>query len=503
MHEPNPGIAALSPGSGKLAAYEAPGPEHRGDFWPAHLGRNRAGQLTLHGTALSEILAQNSAKTPVFLVDMDDFRSRARTFQTEFDRVFAGGAQVHYAAKAFLSLEVARAAADAGLGLDTASEGELTLALASGCEPALIGLHGNAKTEQLLHQAITAQIGRIIVDSLAEVERIQRVLDSLPPAYSVPLMIRLTTGIHAGGHDFIATAHEDQKFGLSIHHEGEMPSPAMQAARRILADERLELVGLHSHIGSQISDLAAFDASTRKTLEFRAELARETGYTVPEIDLGGGYAIAYSGDDSPAPTPRDLATGLEQVVQNVCKELDQPVPFVSIEPGRSLIGSCGITLYRVVNIKDQPLGTQPDGTPLTRRYVSVDGGMSDNIRPALYGATYTAALANRTSDAELTACRLVGSHCESGDIVVKDIALPQDLDEDELLAVPATGAYGWAMSSNYNWFARRGVLGVSAGSAGATASWLIEPETVDAMLAHFDPAYREYLHRESQPLKEK
>lgn len=510
--------ARLHPGDSGLRTWVAPDPQVRADLWPSGLQRDSQGELTLHGRSLSELLSQapqvdgRGGQTPIFVLDMADFQDRLKAFREAFAAAFGDHeVQVHYAGKAFLCVEIARLAAGAGLGLDTASAGEMALVLASGCPPSLIGLHGNGKSPELLRQAIEAHLGRIIVDSPAEVRRIQRVLDELEPQSRVPLMVRVTTGVHAGGHEFIATAHEDQKFGLSLtpgahgfesiddsnSPRGAAPafdSPAWRVVQSILADERLELSGLHSHIGSQIVNLDGFCAAARKILEFRGLVKQTTGYLIPEIDLGGGYGIAYTPADAPAPGAADFAAGLYQVIQNACDELEQPFPRVSVEPGRAIAGPSTITLYRVVNIKDQPVGQHRDGSLSYRRYVSIDGGMSDNIRPALYDANYTIALANRRSTAPLTPCRVVGSHCESGDIVVRDVALPADLTEGDLLAVPATGAYGWAMSSNYNWFTRPGVLGVDQDNSGTVITkWLLEPETVDAMLAHFDPQYREFL----------
>lgn len=521
--------AWLAPGDSGLEALCAPEPSERPDMWPAGLSRAASGELTLHGQSLAALLEQTHGHTPLFIMDTDDFQARARAYREAFESVFGtGNASVYYAGKAFLCLGLARMTVAAGLGLDTASAGELTLALASGINPLRVGLHGNGKSEDLLHQAITGGIGRIIIDTLAEIPRIQSALDALPQAATVPVMIRLTTGVHAGGHEFIATAHEDQKFGLSLEPRtsgGLAPeytdwngrylvspedSPAMAAVKLILADDRLELVGLHSHIGSQISAFAGFQAAAQKIIEFRGLVARETGYLVPEIDLGGGYGVSYTKASPPGMTPHEIATELYRAVQDACAQHNQPLPIVSVEPGRSLIAPTTLTLYRVVNIKDQPVGTRPDGSTIYRRYVAVDGGMSDNIRPALYDADYTATLANRASAAPLVAARVVGSHCESGDIVVRNVSLPADLAEGDLLAVPMTGAYGWSMSSNYNWFPRPGVLGVgrvvpdalaAPASRGASpetketlrADWLISPENVEGMLAHHDPEFRKYL----------
>lgn len=477
----------------EIARWAAPEPTERPDVWPAHTRRGRnCGKLKVNGVALSDLA--RTQESPLFVLDLADFDERCRNYQREFERAFAplAGAQVHYAGKAFISTEIARRAAAAGLGLDTASAGEMATALASGAPRESIGLHGNGKSPALLAAAVRAGIGRIIMDSVTEVARLGTVLDDLAtqgqaPEHPIPVMLRLTTGVHAGGHEFIATAHEDQKFGLSLHDTPAGESPALQAARAVLADKRLALVGLHSHIGSQIIDLSGFAAAARRVLQWRAELEAKTGVRVDELDLGGGYGVAYTGQAPVAPTIAQVAAGLAQTIKETCDELGQPYPHISIEPGRSIAAPTTVTAYTVTNIKDQVIGQDEAGREIVRRYVSVNGGMSDNIRPVLYDAQYTAALANRRSSADLQVCRVVGSHCESGDIVLFHVALPADLREGDVLAVPMTGAYGHSMASNYNLFTRPGVLGLEADGTG---HWLVRPETVEEMLAFRDPAFQ-------------
>lgn len=359
-----------------------------------------------------------------------------------------------------------RLANQAGLGIDTASIGELTCALRAGAPAANIGLHGNNKSEAEIRLAIRAGIGRIIADSLYEVQLISRVAAELG-ARDVPVMVRVNSGVHAGGHEFIATAHEDQKFGLAP------AGDALVAARQIHDEARLRFAGLHSHIGSQIFAYEGFAQAARRMIQVAAAL-RDHGIATDHVILGGGYGIAYSARDDVAPSPKDFANRLAEAVRTETARQGVDVPRIGVEPGRSIAGPSMVTLYRVGTIKHQPLG---DGT--TRAYVSVDGGMSDNIRPALYGAHYTALLASRRSTAQGMLARVVGKHCESGDIVVHDVILPADLRAGDVLAVPATGAYGHSMASNYNMVARPGVVGVEGGAT----RQIIAAETVDDVLA--------------------
>jgi len=439
--------------------------------WPTSADLTPTGELVLAGLAATD-LARDFG-TPAFVMDEKHFRDRARLFRDSFTEAFAAvGAEVdvYYAGKSFLSVAVARWAREEGLRVDTCTGGELAVALRAGVPGAEIGLHGNNKSDAEISRAIEAGVGRVVVDSFAEIDRVAELARDAGRDSStrVPVMVRVTTGIHAGGHEFISTAHEDQKFGVSL-----TGGQALAALRAVLDHPELELLGAHTHIGSQIQDAAAFEANARKMLALRADLETETGYLLPELDLGGGYGIAYVPSETPIDVPA-LARDLAGAVGAVCAELGTTVPRISIEPGRSVVGSTTVTLYTVGVVKPVTLD---DGS--VRTYVSVDGGMSDNIRPALYGAEYTARLANRTGSAETVRARVVGKHCESGDIVISDIELPSDVTPGDLLAVPATGAYGRSMASNYNHVLRPPVVAVADGAARV----IVRRETEDDLLA--------------------
>ncbi|ACZ20930.1 diaminopimelate decarboxylase [Sanguibacter keddieii DSM 10542] len=439
--------------------------------WPTTAALTTDGELTLAGLTATD-LARDFG-TPAFVLDEQHFRDRARLFRDSFSEAFGSvGAEVdvYYAGKSFLSVAVARWAREEGLRVDTCTGGELAVALRAGVPGAEIGLHGNNKSDDEITRAIEAEVGRIVVDSFAEIDRVAELARAAgrDGGARVPVMVRVTTGIHAGGHEFISTAHEDQKFGVSL-----TGGQALAALQAVLEHPELELLGAHTHIGSQIQDAAAFEANARKMLALRAELQAATGYLLPELDLGGGYGIAYVPSDVPIDVPA-LARDLADVVGSVCAELGTTVPRISIEPGRSVVGSTTVTLYTVGVVKPVTL---EDGS--VRTYVSVDGGMSDNIRPALYEAEYTARLANRTGSAETVAARVVGKHCESGDIVISDIELPADVARGDLLAVPATGAYGRSMASNYNHVLRPPVVAVADGAARV----IVRRETEDDLLS--------------------
>lgn len=447
-----------------------PAPEPDGTstgVWPTSVRRGDDGALVVGGVDVRDLAAEHG--TPAYVLDETDLRGRARAYARAFAAAFAdlAGADVYYAGKAFLSVAVARWVHEEGLRVDTSTGGELAVALRAGVPGAHIGLHGNNKSAEEIVTALEHGVGRIVVDSLAEVDVVARL--AAERGLRAPVMVRVTTGVHAGGHEFIATAHEDQKFGLSL-----TSGAARKAVDEILARPDLELVGLHSHIGSQIMDLAGFEVAARAVLGLRAQVAADTGYLMPEIDLGGGYGIAYTGADATPPTPEEVAAALAGVVRRACAELGTAVPRVSVEPGRSIVGPSALTLYTVGTVKDVQLD---DGG--RRTYVSVDGGMSDNIRPALYEADYTAAIASRASAAEPVAARVVGKHCESGDIVVRGVALPADVAAGDLLAVPATGAYGRSMASNYNLVPRPPVLAVRDGAVRV----LVRRETLEDLLA--------------------
>jgi diaminopimelate decarboxylase len=424
-------------------------------LWPRTVARAGDGSLTIGGLGARELAERFG--TPAYVLDEDDLRGRCRDFRAAFP-----DEDIYYAGKAFLCRAVVKIIAEEGLHLDVCSGGELTVALSAGMPAERIGFHGNNKSVAELTRAVDAGVGRIIVDSFDEIDR----LTALARERGVRprVIIRVTVGVEAHTHEFIATAHEDQKFGFSL-----AGGAAFDAATRILDEDVLELRGLHSHIGSQIFDTSGFEVSARRVLSLHAQIRDKRGVELPELDLGGGFGIAYTTQDDPA-APQDLAKRLSKIVDGECDAMRLAAPRLSIEPGRAIVGPAVLTLYEVGTIKDV------DGI---RTYVSVDGGMSDNIRTALYNASYSATLASRASTAEPILARVVGKHCESGDIVVKDEFLPADVQPGDLLAVPGTGAYCRSMASNYNHVLRPPVVVVRDGRARE----IVRRETEDDLLA--------------------
>ncbi|MHA7288177.1 diaminopimelate decarboxylase [Arthrobacter sp. MDT3-24] len=440
-------------------------------MWAQDVRKNDAGELAIDGIAVSELKAQFG--TPLFVMSETDFRARARSFKDAFDAAFAdicGGVDVYYAGKSFLCTAVAAWVADEGLRLDTCSGGELAVAARAGIKGENLGLHGNNKSDAEINRALDMKLGRIVVDSLDELDRVAKIASDRGEIANV--MLRLTPGVHAHTHEFIATAHEDQKFGLSMAGDSTEQaglSAAEEAVAAATGYAGIELLGLHCHIGSQIFEPDGFELAAQKLLRFHAAMQEKYSVVMPELDLGGGYGIAYTPVDTPRPAA-EIAQAMAAVVRSTCAELGITSPRISIEPGRAIVGSTTFTLYEVGTLKtvrvDAPGDSEAEeNVTHPRRYVSVDGGMSDNARPVLYDADYSAILASRTSAASPQLSRVVGKHCESGDIVVRDVYLPEDVAAGDLLAVPGTGAYCWALSSNYNYLARPGVVAVRGGSA--------------------------------------
>lgn len=430
--------------------------------WSRNAVRTADGELSIAGVTAAALAAEFG--TPVYVVDEADARGRARDIREAFDREFArvgSSAKVYYAGKAFLSTEVARWVTAEGLNIDVASGGELAVALAAGVDPGRLGLHGNNKSLGEIDHAVSVGVGAIVLDSWIEIERVAEAAERHGRVQDVRL--RINSGVHASTHEYLATAREDQKFGIPL-------GDAAAHVARIRSFESLRFLGLHSHIGSQIFESDGFAEAARRLFVLHAELLE--GGPVPELNLGGGFGIAYTDVDEPLAID-EVATRFADIVASGAAELGIPVPVIAVEPGRSVIGPSTTTLYTVGTIKDVLV----DGAAV-RKYVSVDGGMSDNIRPSLYKADYSARLANRVSDAEPALVRVAGKHCESGDIVVHAEYLPGDVRPGDLLAVPATGAYGWAMASNYNYLARPPVVAVRDG----VARIIVRGETVDDLL---------------------
>jgi diaminopimelate decarboxylase len=424
-------------------------------LWPASVERAADGAVQVGGVSVTELARRFG--TPAYVLDLADLRRRATEFATAFS-----GWDVYYAAKAFCSRTVIRVMDEIGLGVDVCSGGELAVAQSAGFPPERIGLHGNNKSLAELTRAVESGVGRIVLDSFTEIDRLTELARRLGVRPRV--LVRVTVGVEAHTHEFIATAHEDQKFGFSL-----AGGAALAAASRILDEDVLELCGLHSHIGSQIFDANGFEVAARRVLALQSQIFRLSGQTLPELDLGGGFGIAYTTADDPA-SPWELAKRLGRIVEDECSAHDLPVPRLAIEPGRAIVGPAMFTLYEVGTTKDV------DGI---RLYVSVDGGMSDNIRTALYGASYSATLAGRRSLAQPVLARVVGKHCEAGDIVVKDEFLPGDVAPGDLVAVAGTGAYCRSLANNYNHVPRPPVIAVENGAA-----WVIvRRETEDDLLA--------------------
>ncbi|MEE6137734.1 diaminopimelate decarboxylase [Mycobacterium sp. 050128] len=434
------------------------------NVWPHNMVRNEAGVAVIAGVPVTD-LAQEYG-TPLFVVDEDDFRSRCR----EIAAAFGGGANVHYAAKAFLCTEIARWIDEEGLCLDVCTGGELAVALHANFPPERITLHGNNKSVTELTTAVKAGVGHIVVDSMTEIERLETIAGEAGVVQDV--FVRLTVGVEAHTHEFISTAHEDQKFGLSV-----AGGAAMAAVERVFATDHLRLVGLHSHIGSQIFDVAGFELAARRVLGLLREVVAAFGVDktaqISTVDLGGGLGISYLASDDPPPMA-ELAAKLSAIIGNESAAVGLPTPRLVVEPGRAIAGPGTITLYEVGTVKDVEVSTTA-----VRRYVSVDGGMSDNIRTALYDAQYDARLVSRVSDAPAALARIVGKHCESGDIVVRDTWVPGDLGPGDLLGVAATGAYCYSLSSRYNMICRPAVVAVRDGRA----RLILRRETVDDLLS--------------------
>ena len=431
--------------------------------WPASADRDDDGVLWIAGVSASEL--RHEFGTPLYVVDEDEVREHARRTLAAFrSAVEPHGVQarVYYAGKAFLCSEVVRWVTDEGLALDVCSGGELAVALAAGADPGRLGFHGNNKSVVELENAVAVGIGSIVIDSAVELDRLASIVERAGATQAV--LVRVNSGVHAETHDFLATAHEDQKFGFPLQ-------DAAAAVARIRATPGLFFVGLHCHIGSQIFGTAGFAESAARVVALHAELL--AGGDIPVLNLGGGFGIAYTSADDPTPI-EELARGIVDAVARECAERGIPVPNLAFEPGRAVVGQAGVTLYEVGTVKPVQVSDA-----LTRTYVSVDGGMSDNARPALYGAQYSARIASRTSDAAPALARVVGRHCESGDIVVDAEYLPSDVAPGDLLAVPATGAYCFSLSSNYNYVPRPAVVAVRGGEARV----IVRAETISDLLA--------------------
>ena len=417
---------------------------------PVDISKNDiSGELSIAGCSAVSLVKEYGS--PLFVIDEADFFLRANAWKSALNESFQGG-KLYYAAKSFISIEIAKWLIELDVNLDVCTGGELAVALAANFPTERIEFHGNNKSVAEIEMAISAGVGTIVIDSFIEIERIAQVAKSAGKVQNV--YIRLTPGVEAHTHEFISTAHEDVKFGFSI-----ASGAAIAAVEKTLTFDSLNLIGIHCHIGSQIFEVTGFTLAAQRLVATLAEIKEKFGKALPELNVGGGYGIAYTTAEKSI-SPQAVLPALAKVIKEECAKLNLDLPIISIEPGRAIVGPTTTTIYEVGTTK---LVTLDDAT--TRNYISVDGGMSDNIRPALYGAKYSAFLANRESNAKKTSSRVVGKHCETGDILILDINLAEDIAPGDLLAFPATGAYGRSMASNYNHIPRPAVVVVKNGTA--------------------------------------
>jgi diaminopimelate decarboxylase len=426
-------------------------------IWPVTTHSDENGQLCVGGVPLADIA--DEFDTPTYVIDETDFRQRCRRYRRAFRGSISPGVKVVYAGKSLLTTGVARWASEEGLGVDVCSAGELAVALAGGVEPDRIVMHGNAKSSDELREAARVGVGRIVLDSSIDIAYLaglarkrQRVL------------IRVTPDVDIHGHRALTTGITDQKFGFTL-----AGGHAAEAVQRVLAHPILDLVGLHCHIGSQVTDAALYGEAIHRLIGAMADIRAQHGIILTELNIGGGHGIPYLPGDRELDLG-ELARTIEDALDEACAGEHFPRPTIVLEPGRAISGRAGVTLYRVRSIKTQPGG---------RTFVAVDGGMSDNPRVSLYGAQYTVVLANRHSLGAKQRVTVAGRHCEAGDEIARDIELPADLHPGDLLAVACTGSYHHSMASNYNMVGRPPVVAVKDGRVHE----LVRRETITDLLA--------------------
>ncbi|HEY8477534.1 MAG TPA: diaminopimelate decarboxylase [Chloroflexota bacterium] len=418
--------------------------EHLKPVLPITAEVNADGHLSIGGCD-TVALAQRFG-TPLYVYDEATLRARAREHVSNLQRSYPDSLVI-YACKAFTAPLLLQIFQQEGLGLDVVSGGEIFAARYVGFPMDRVYFHGNNKTPQELVEAVEAGVGRVVVDGHTEIDLLNRV--AVERGRRVPVMLRLSPGVEAHTHDYRKTGILDSKFGFPI-----VTGDAARAVARVLESPGLELVGFHTHVGSQIFDLQPYVESVAIAMDFAASMREAHGFVPREFSPGGGWGIAYTAADAPPPISEVVAT-LASVVRSAAEQRRLPLPRLVVEPGRSIVGPAGVALYTVGAIKD---------VPGIRRYVSVDGGMADNIRPALYGAKYEALVANRPTAPAAERVTIAGKYCESGDILLRDVDLPT-LQPGDVLAVPASGAYNLAMASNYNMAPKPAVVLVGDGQA--------------------------------------
>ncbi|MCX5092058.1 diaminopimelate decarboxylase [Streptomyces sp. NBC_00365] len=448
VQEPHRAPGADSPGEAARAdARDAEGLS----VWPRSARPEPHGDVSVGGVSLAE--AADRFGTPVYVLDEQEVRERCRTYRTAFP-----DADIVYAAKAFLCRAMAHWVQEEGLGLDVCSAGELALAVTTGFPPEKIVMHGNAKSPEDLRTALRLGVGRIVVDSTSEIARLAAIT---PAGTRQKVMVRVVPGIAAGGHAKVRTGTDDQKFGLSL-----TDGSAQHAVTRILDQPHLELVGLHCHIGSQVTTVKPYVAAVRRMVGLMARVRDQHGIALPQLNIGGGHAITYRPGEEHL-NISVLAGRVRAELEDGCARAGLPVPRLTLEPGRAIVGPAGVAVYRVLAVKRTGAHT----------FVAVDGGMSDNPRPALYGVRYAPRLIGRPSSTPPRLVTVVGRHCEAGDILADEVALPGDVRPGDLLAVPAAGAYHLSMASGYNLVGRPPVVAVSHGIARV----LVRRESLDDM----------------------
>lgn len=422
-------------------------------------GVNKFGHLEIGGVDAIELTKQFG--TPLYVYDVALIRERAKGFKQTFDELDIK-AQVAYASKAFSTIAMIQLAEEEGLSLDVVSGGELYTAIVAGFPVERIHFHGNNKSREELEMALDYGVGCIVVDNFSELELLKAI--STEKTARVSILLRVTPGIEAHTHDYILTGQEDSKFGFDLQN-----GQAEEAVKTALQFELFDVLGLHCHIGSQIFDTTGFLLAAKKIVEKMEHWKKELSFEAKVLNLGGGFGIRYTKEDEPIP-PSQFVREIISEVKNLTKQHSLKMPEIWIEPGRSLVGDAGITLYKVGSSKD---------VPGVRKYLAVDGGMSDNIRPALYQAKYEAVLANKPLSKADETVSIAGKCCESGDMLIWDLPLPKAGEED-ILAVFCTGAYGYSMSNNYNRIPRPAVVFVENG----TASLVVKRETYKDLIVH-------------------
>jgi diaminopimelate decarboxylase len=411
-------------------------------LFPSTSEVNSSGHLSIGGCDLVKL--SDDYGTPLYIFDEKALRDKCREYKNEFNKYYPGTI-VAYASKAYINKALVQLFKEEGMYLDAVSGGELSIAHAAGFPMSNIYFHGNNKGPEELKLALQWQVGRIVVDNFHELNLLERLAKEAGVKQNI--LLRITPGIDPHTHQKIATGNIDSKFGFP-HGSREL------AINQALSSPTLNLVGLHYHIGSSIFETLPFQEAAAAILSFAAEMKAKNGFELKELNAGGGYAIQYT-SDAPSPPPTVYAGAIASRIKSECSRLNLALPKLTIEPGRSIIGQAGVALYKVGSTKD---------IPGVRHYVSVDGGMADNIRPAIYGSIYEAAVANKALEKNESTVSIAGKYCESGDIIINNIKLPS-LSAGDLIAIPDSGAYCLAMASNYNAALKPPIIMVREGKA--------------------------------------